>query len=191
MACYEEKTNGWEVNQTSRVDLFAHPFRKLRIDPTATNKEIDEAVDLAREQQLASNEELAQIRESLFNPLGRLSLELSYPLDGTAVDIHALYATLSSDASTGELLSFAERLPPLSRANFQAHIATERPAECAVLRALVDSHACIELDVRIRDSQGLAKGRRQPRTLVGERRRGPAATSYSTFRSSDQLAHEG
>ena len=143
MACYEEKTNGWEVNETSRVDLFAHPFRKLRIDPTATNKEIDEAVDLAREQQLASNEELAQIRESLFNPLGRLSLELSYPLDGTAVDIHAIYATLSSDASTGELLSFAERLPPLSRANFQAHIATERPAECAVLRALVDSHACI------------------------------------------------
>lgn len=144
MACYKGKTNGWEVNETSRVDLFAHPFRKLRIDPTATNKEIDEAVDLAREQQLASNEELAQMRESLFNPLGRLSLELSYPIDGTAVDVHAIYATLSNDASTGELLSFAERLPPLSRTNFQAHIAAERPAECAVLRALVDSHACID-----------------------------------------------
>jgi hypothetical protein len=144
MACYKEKANGWEVNETSRVDLFAHPFRKLRIDPTATNKEIDEAVDLAREQQLASNEELAHIRESLFNPLGRLSLELSYPVDGTAVDVHAIYATLSSDASTGERLSFAERLPPLSRANFQAHIAAERPAECAVLRALVDSHACLD-----------------------------------------------
>ncbi len=125
-------------------DLFAQPFRILRIDPTATNQRIHDAFDIAQEQRLASHDDLVSARESMFDPSRRLLHELSYPIGIPRADVDALYAILSSDAPTNELLLFAKRLAPLSRANYVAHIVATRPAESAQLCALVEAHACIE-----------------------------------------------
>jgi hypothetical protein len=140
----EEKTGDRGASETSLLDLFGHPFHKLRIDPSATNEKVDGAIDLARERQTASNEELAALREALFSPSGRLLQDLSYPIDGSADHVEAIYTTLSSEASTSQWLSFAQQLPQLSKAAFLAHVAANRSAECAVLRALIESHAALD-----------------------------------------------
>jgi hypothetical protein len=139
------KTDRSGTNEASRsFDLFAQPFRILRVDPAATHQQVDEAFDIARQQRLASNYELVGARESIFDPSRRLLHELTYPIDSPRADVDALYAMLSSDAPMSELLLFAERLAPLSRANYVAHIVANRPAESALLRVLVEAHADIE-----------------------------------------------
>jgi hypothetical protein len=125
-------------------DLFAHPFRILRIGPAATNKQVHDAFDIAQEHRLASSDELVSARQAIFDPSRRLLHELSYPIDSPPADVDALYAVLSNDAATNEHLLFAERLAPLSRANYVAHIVANRPAESALLRAMIEAHACIE-----------------------------------------------
>src|SRR3984893_18316825 len=62
-------------------DLFAQPFRILRIDPGATNQQVHDAFDIAQKQQLASSDELGSARASIFDPSRRLLHELRYPID--------------------------------------------------------------------------------------------------------------
>jgi hypothetical protein len=125
-------------------DLFAQPFRILRIDPAAASQQIYDAFDIAQERGLASDDTLISARNTLLDPSRRLSYELSYLIDSPLAEIDALYTILSSDASAKELLAIADRLAPLSRANFVAHIAAHRPAESALLRAIVEAHVAIE-----------------------------------------------
>jgi hypothetical protein len=126
-------------------DLFAQPFHILRVDPAVTNRQVHDAFDIAQERRLAPYDVLVRARDAILDASRRLSYELSYPIDSPRVEIDALYAALSSDAaSANELLLLADRLAPLSRANFVAHIAANRPAKSAVLRAMIDAHVCIE-----------------------------------------------
>jgi hypothetical protein len=69
---------------------------------------------------------------------------LSYPLDSGPYEIKGLYTALSSAASTNDLLLIADQLAPLSRANFYAHLAASRPADSAILYAIVVSHGAID-----------------------------------------------
>src|SRR5438105_10825238 len=137
-----------ELSETSdglpRFNLFANPFRILRVHPAATNQEIRDAFEIAREQRLAPEDALASARDSIVDLSQRLFHELRYPIDSPRIDVDALYAILSSEAPANELLLFAGRLAPLSRANFVAHIAATRSTDSAVLRAIVDAHVCIE-----------------------------------------------
>jgi len=126
-------------------DLFAQPFRILCIDPAATSRQVHDAFDIVRERRLASDDILISARNTILDPSRRLSYELSYLIDSPLAEIDALYAILSSDASTNELLLYANRLAPVSRANFLAHVAARRPAESALLRAIVEAHVSIEL----------------------------------------------
>jgi hypothetical protein len=143
-------------------DLFAQPFRILRIDPGATNQQVHDAFDIAQKQQLASSDELGSARASIFDPSRRLLHELRYPIDTPRSDIDALYTVLSSDAPTSEHLLFAERLAPLSRANFVAHIVANRSAESTALCALVEAHACIEPAEIYEILKGLRKAGENP-----------------------------
>ena len=137
-----------ELSETSDglppFNLFANPFRILRVHPAATNQEIRDAFEIAREQRLAPEDALASARDSIVDLSQRLFHELRYPIDSPRIDVDALYAILSSEAPANELLLFAGRLAPLSRANFVAHIAATRSTDSAVLRAIVDAHVCIE-----------------------------------------------
>jgi hypothetical protein len=87
---------------------------------------------------------LVSAQASIFDPSRRLLHELSYPIDSPRAEVDALNAILSSEIPADELLRFAQRLAPLSRANFVAHMVATRPAESGALGALVDAHACIE-----------------------------------------------
>src|SRR5467141_3446489 len=125
-------------------DLFAQPFRILCIDPAAASRQVHDAFDIARERRLVSDDILISARNTILDPSRRLSYELSYLIDSPLAEIDALYTILSSDASAKELLAIADRLAPLSRANFVAHIAAHRPPESALLRAIVEAHVAIE-----------------------------------------------
>ena len=124
-------------------DLFANPFRIFLIDPAATDAVVNDAFNRAKMNGTWSDI-LGEARSAIGEPSKRLFHELSYPLDSPREDIDALYAALSSQFSASDLLEFSERLAPLSRANFIAHLTARRPASGARLTAFVQSHALID-----------------------------------------------
>ena len=115
---------------TGRIlDLLGQPLRILRVDPAATNQQIHDAFGRAQQNPMAAPATLIFARDALLDPNRRLAYELTYPLDCPASEIETFYAALSSDTSIEELLNFSDRLWPLARANFVAHIASRRPAD--------------------------------------------------------------
>ena len=124
-------------------DLSAQPFRQLDVDLTATKAQIEDAFDRAQQNRGASLNGLIGARDALLDPAQRLSCELAFPLDCPASEIEAFYSVLGEEISTAELLDFSDRLWPLARANFIAHVASHRPASGSLLFALVESHAGI------------------------------------------------
>jgi hypothetical protein len=125
-------------------DLFAQPFRLLHVDTTATKEQIDDAFARAQQSRTAPFPILVSARDALLDPAGRLSSELAYPLDCPEAEIETLFAVLTSDAPTDDLVDFSNRLWPLARANFSAHVASHRPATGLLLYALIESHAAID-----------------------------------------------
>ena len=114
--------------------LSKQPFRLLRFDPAS--KYFADA---------ASAEILLHETELVLDPKRQLACELRCPLDCPPADLDALYAALSDvTAPNDELLLFADRLWPVTRANFVAYIASRRPADAAWLYALLKSHAAID-----------------------------------------------
>jgi hypothetical protein len=114
--------------------LSKQPFRMLRFDPTS--KHFADA---------ASAEVMVYEREIVLDPKRQLACELRCPIDCPLSDLEPLYAALSNATGPiGELHLFADRLWPLTRANFVAHIASRRPANAAWLYALLESHAAID-----------------------------------------------
>lgn len=124
-------------------DLLAQPWRMLRVDPAATNQQIHDAFAQAQQNPMAATATLVFARNALLDPNRRLPYELTYPLDCPAAEVEAFYAALSSDTSIEDLLNFSDRLWPLARANFIAHIASHRPAYGPLLYALLESHAAM------------------------------------------------
>lgn len=125
-------------------DLLNQPFRILGIDPAATSQRVLDAFEMARRNYVAIDEVLSRARDDLLDPSRRLDYELAFPLDGPAAELPALFAALTSESSTDGLLAMADRLAPLARANFTAHVAARRPASSALLFALVESHVFID-----------------------------------------------
>jgi hypothetical protein len=121
-------------------NLLTNPFYLLAVDPAATNQQVDDAV---RKSTLASDQASAQI--AILDPSQRLSFELGYPIDSQPKQIEALYEALSRHAPANEVLQLSTELGPLSRANLIAHLAADQPASGAMLSALVDAHASIEI----------------------------------------------
>jgi hypothetical protein len=144
------KPEGWKmdvspINNGSRLfNLFAQPFHILGVDPTATNVQVFQAFDLAIAGPLASKDLLVSARAAILDRSQCLSHELSYLLDSGPGEIAAIYFALSSYGSVNELLLIADRLPPLTRSNFVAHIAANLPANTAVLQALIRSHVSVD-----------------------------------------------
>jgi hypothetical protein len=131
-------------NTSAPFDLFALPFRILRVTPEATSEEVHKAFEAARDQKFAPDNTLVSAYDAILDPSRRLSCELSYPIDSSHDEIEELFALLSGNDSASELLLVAGRLAPLSRANFVAHIAAHRPTEVAILRAIVEAHVCVD-----------------------------------------------
>jgi hypothetical protein len=138
-----------DVDPTDRkaapsFNLFELPFYLLRVEPTATNLEINSAFASARDGGRRPEDALLSARDAILSPATRLSCELSYPLDSRPNEIDVLYAALSSAASTNELLLIADQLAPLSSAHFCAHLAASRPADSAILYAIIVSYGAID-----------------------------------------------
>ena len=127
----DNATCGWP---RSRFDAFTQPFRLLGTGPAATSAQIQAAYVLAVERRAAPEEALADARTAVLEPAQRLSCELTYPIDSSPAQIETFYAGLSGDTSEKELLLIANQLPPLSLANFVAHLA-------ALLRNVFDARA--------------------------------------------------
>ncbi|MGA2999409.1 hypothetical protein [Bradyrhizobium sp.] len=125
------------------IDLRNRPFRILRVEPTG---KLD-SPEVQQGSQIGSNIVNFE-REVLRDPTRRLLCELSCPMDCPPREREAVYAALSNEAaSTDELLLFADRLWPLTRANFIAQIVSRQPANAALLYALLESHAAIDASV--------------------------------------------
>jgi hypothetical protein len=128
----------------SRYGLLSGRFHLLGIGPTATSAQVEQAYIAAHQRAVAPDETLAEARDSILDPAQRLSCELTYPLDSTAEQVNAFYADLSGNAAVSELLQAANNFPPLSRANFLAHLAARDAADANLLSALVGAHAAVD-----------------------------------------------
>ena len=134
------------MNSSDRriFDLPPRRFQILRIGGISANQQIDASLSVGQSNP-TTPDALNFEREVRLNPERRLLYELSCPIDCPPSELEALYDTLANDAaSVDELLLFADRLWPLARANFVAHVVGHRPANAALLYALLESHAAIE-----------------------------------------------
>ena len=132
-----------ESNDRGTFDLAPHRFQILRVG--GASRQIDASLSTRQDDQANSADVLIFEREVLRNPERRLLYELSCPIDCPQSELEALYNTLANQgASADELFLFANRLWPLTRANFVAHVVSRRPANAALLYALLESHAAIE-----------------------------------------------
>lgn len=127
------------------VSLLSAPFHILCIEPGATTQRVHFAFERASEKQLTPADSLIFARDVVLDPARRLPYELGYPIDSTPAEIAAIYTALASDSSLDEYLAFASRLPPLSSGSFLGHLAASQPASGALLTALLDAHASIEV----------------------------------------------
>src|SRR5260221_3277947 len=130
----------------SRCDQFAGRFRLLVIDPTATSAQVEQAYAIARKKAAVSDLTLAEARDVILDPAQRLSCELAYPLDCSAEQVSAFYAGLSSNEPVSEIMAAANNLPPLSGANFLAHLAAREAADSNLMLALVGAHAAVDAE---------------------------------------------
>jgi hypothetical protein len=126
-------------------DLIPRQFQIVRVGGASTTEPIEASHGIAQPHLAASKDILILEREVMLNPERRLLCELSCPIDCPPSEREALYTALTdSAATTDNLLLFANRLWPLARANFVAHVVSRRPANSALLYALLESHAAIE-----------------------------------------------
>ncbi|CCE01594.1 hypothetical protein [Bradyrhizobium sp. STM 3809] len=128
----------------SDFDLLGQPFRFLRITPSATKRAMEDAVQVIREASAAVPQELLTAHQALSDLKTRLFHELTYPLACSPGDVEAFYLALDNGVSTKEALSFVQRLSPLDRANFLAHVANRRPAPGELLIDLISAQAAID-----------------------------------------------
>jgi hypothetical protein len=133
------------IPPAARFDPLREPFHLLGTDPGASEAQIEAAYALALQQPEAPQVALAEARAAILDPARRLACELGYPIDSTPAQLEAFYAGLSNSAPALELLPAAERLAPLSRANFLAGLAARGPAPGALLLALLDAHVAIDV----------------------------------------------
>jgi hypothetical protein len=146
-----------EPGKGCKFDLLAHAFRTLGVDPTTSQQDLLSVLKEAN--QTASMNDLTSIRDAFFDRSRRLIHELAYPLDCARSDIDDYYAALAGNLATENLLGFSNRLRPLARANFLAHVASHRPASGRLLCELVRSHAALdptEIHVLIRTTRAAA-----------------------------------
>src|SRR2546421_9304771 len=132
------------VGNVRTFDLLGQPWRILRVTPMATDQQIHEAFGRAQQNPMSAPAASIFARDALLDANRRLAFELTYPLDCPVSEAESFYAALSTDNSTEEVLHFSDRLWPLARANFVAHISSHRPADPTILYALIESHVAID-----------------------------------------------
>jgi len=130
--------------RASPFDLRAQPFWLLRIVPTSTRHEIEDAFEFAMRRQAASAEMLAHARDVLIDASLRLPYELAYPLGHPISELDEWHHLTSSDARSDELIKYAKRLSILSRFNFFAFVAAHRAADTKFLCAIIEAYSQIE-----------------------------------------------
>ena len=131
-------------NDPPPFDLLANPFHVLGIAPTSTIQLVESSILKALPKQTPSADVVLDLN-IILDPLLRLPHELGYPVDGSQTDVEIIYTTLDDDNSLDSQLALASRLPCLSRANFLAHLAGHQPANEALLTALMEAHASVNV----------------------------------------------
>jgi hypothetical protein len=132
-------------NKPPLFDLLDNPFHFLGVHPTAMDHEVLNRYATAENQASAPLAILQLARDAILDPSSRLFVELNYLIDSNSGDIASAYAILSQTTSAKNLIDFAERLGPIARANFLAHVAARRPPGSDVLCALVEAHASLDV----------------------------------------------
>jgi hypothetical protein len=84
-------------------------------------------------------------RDAILDPSSRLFVELNYLIDSSLDEIALSCAILAQNTTSNDLIDFAKRLNPVSRANLIAHVAAVRPAGSDILCALVEAHALLDV----------------------------------------------
>jgi hypothetical protein len=101
-----------------RPSLLDNPFSILKVAASATNEDVVDAHDDLSGGNDVDDARLTEAKQALLSPRTRLGAELAFLTDTSEAEAGRLLKLLASSADRSGLTSAAERLSPLSRANF-------------------------------------------------------------------------
>lgn len=128
-------------NQTD--GFLVNPFLLLGVPLNASREDIAFAFDDVLAEGTVSAEQLRDARQKLLSPNSRLVAELSYLPDAPKDQAEEVVKLLKGGAPLSDLLSVTGELPPLSRSNVLAHIASWRPSS-GVVRSFSSSQSEVD-----------------------------------------------
>jgi hypothetical protein len=144
---------------TSPQELLDQPFWLLGVEPTATETEVEAAVEQAKAGNVAPEEALNAARDALLHPVDRLPYELAYPLGCPLSEVDEWHHLAAGGFDTHALLKHAAHLSALGQANFFFYFSARGAADSLLLCALIAAFSRIEptsVYDQVRDARRLA-----------------------------------
>ena len=151
-------------------DLFRNPFVLLDLELSASAKQVAEAFEDAVAEGNSSETELAAARQALLRPVLRLDAELGSLLDTPQREWRPILTALKRPQSLRELWKSLTNVPPLSRSNILAHIASRIPADPSMLTAWVNAQNGIKPDIVYLEIEQFRKIAASSNQIVGHYR---------------------
>jgi hypothetical protein len=130
----------------SSFDLFRNPFVLLRVDLSATSKEISEAFEDAVADAIASESELVVARQAILAPMLRLDAEIAALPDTPSPEWRSILVALKSAQRLPDLRQAFEKVASLSRSNLLAHAASRGQSDAPTLTAWVNAQSAVDPD---------------------------------------------
>jgi hypothetical protein len=131
---------------TSSFDLFRNPFVLLRVDLSATSKQISEAFEDAVTDAIAPEPELVVARQAVLAPMLRLDAEVAALPDTPSPEWRSILVALKSAQTLPILRQAFEKVASLSRSNLLTHAASRAQPDAPTFAAWIKAHSGVDLD---------------------------------------------
>jgi peptidoglycan hydrolase-like protein with peptidoglycan-binding domain len=120
-------------------NILDNPFVLLGVEPSASNREVLDAVDDRMADDPSLEEKLTNAKQIILNPRLRVDAELATLIDTPTGESRTIIAHLRSNSSNSYLRHEVSRLAPLSCCNLVAHLSAQAGPDADLLLAFVDA----------------------------------------------------
>ena len=163
-------------------NILDNPFVLLGVEPSASNREVLDALDDAVVDDPSLEAELTNAKQTLLNPKLRTEAELSTLIDTPVGESRSIIARLRSDLGKSDLRQVASRLAPVSCCNLLAHLSAQLAPDADTLVAFVDAKAKVVTEDVISTLDRVRK-------LAGIIKPDPVIVRDGLYRLSERQAH--
>lgn len=130
----------------SSFDLFRNPFVLLRLDLSASSKQVSEAFEDAVADGVAPEPELVVARQAMLAPMLRLEAEVGALPDTPSPEWRSILVALKSSQALPSLRQAFEKVASLSRSNLLTHAASRAQPDAPTFAAWIRAQSEVDLD---------------------------------------------